>query len=111
MLRWITAHNEYQQFFGSGRLLRTKYFFVPVLDSTEDEFALGITISKKIGKAVHRNLLKRRIKAFLRQYPRVLRSGKKINLIAKRGCAELSWQDLSSELDQILLHFCVDVEV
>jgi ribonuclease P protein component len=103
MLRWITAHNEYQEFFGSDRLLRSRHFFVPVLETSNNEIAIGITISKRIGKAVVRNLIKRRIKAFIRQHSDTLPSGKKINFIAKQGCGELSWQSLYDELNQILL--------
>lgn len=102
MLRWITAHNEYQEFFKSNRLLRSKHFFVPVLENIEGEFALGITISKRIGKAVVRNLLKRRIKAYIRSQNFSLLQGKKANLIAKTGCGELSWQLLCMELEQII---------
>ncbi|MDZ4122053.1 MAG: ribonuclease P protein component, partial [Candidatus Cloacimonadaceae bacterium] len=63
---------------------------------------LGITISKRIGKAVVRNKLKRRIKAFFRDPDRAFPKGVRINLIAKVGCAELTYQSLCMELEQIL---------
>jgi len=103
MLRWIKAHYEYQQFFKADRMFRTKHFFVPVLRNTEDEFALGITISKRIGKAVVRNLLRRRIKAFFRNSGLCLPHGFKINIIARSGGGQQQWQTISDELCQVLI--------
>lgn len=72
---------------------------VPAL-SSEEGFALGITISKKIGNAVCRNRLRRRIKAWFQQresYPCI-----KINLVARAGAGVLSWDELCNELTQVM---------
>lgn len=100
MLRWITSHSEYAEFFQPDFQLRTAYFYVPVL-YTEGETAVGITISRKIGKAVKRNLLKRRIKSWLRSNRDNLPLGYRFNLVAKKGASDLEWQQLSSELSKI----------
>ena len=63
---------------------------------------MGITIGKRVGTAVARNRLKRRIKAWFRAYPGSLPTGLRMNLIARKGAAELSWAQLSEELDGIL---------
>lgn len=99
MLRWITQHAEYQSFFQPHHYLRTAHFFAPVIRS-EEGFSLGITISKKIGNAVCRNRLRRRIKSWFRE--RELYPTAKLNLVAKSGAGQLSWQDLCSELEQII---------
>ncbi|HNX37901.1 MAG TPA: ribonuclease P protein component [Candidatus Cloacimonadota bacterium] len=100
MLRRITRHQEYETFFQPSYIVRTAHFLVPALAS-EDCFALGITISKKIGNAVCRNRLRRRIKSWFQQrnsLPRV-----KINLVARKGAGVLSWDELCLELDHMLL--------
>lgn len=99
MLRWITQHAEYVSFFSAHYQLRTAHFFIPVIRS-EEGFSLGITISKKIGNAVCRNKLRRRIKSWFRS--RELLPSAKLNLVAKPGAGMLSWQDLCSELEQII---------
>lgn len=63
---------------------------------------MGITISKKVGNAVKRNRLKRRIKAWLREHYALFSPGQKLNLIARKGAAELSWQELRLELQTLL---------
>ncbi len=101
MLRLITKHREYQEFASPLRHLRSPHFHVMVLSSV-NEFAVGITISNRIGKAHLRNLLKRRIKSWLHLHRNELQAGFKLNLIAKKGAGELSWQELNSELETLL---------
>jgi ribonuclease P protein component len=101
MARFITQHSEYTGFAKSGTGIRTMHFYAAVQTSDED-FALGITISKRVGKAHARNLLKRRIKSFIRLRGNTLPRGFKINLIARSGAAELGWIQLREELDGLL---------
>jgi len=100
MLRRIVRHLEYRSFLNADKSFRLPHFFVPVLMTGTDEFAYGITIQGKIGNAVLRNRLKRRTKVWFSNHAEVLPSGIKINMIALKGAAELSWQELSLEFDQ-----------
>jgi ribonuclease P protein component len=101
MLRLITKHSEYGEFLSSRQYLRSEHFYAAVLPSA-GEFALGITISKRIGKAHLRNLLKRRIKAWLHLQRKSLAPGSKLNLVARPGAAQLAWEQLSQELQGLL---------
>lgn len=101
MIRWIKSHEEYIEFTKAERAVRTTYFYAPLLDSKEG-FAMGITISKKISNSVLRNKLKRRVKAWIRENRSILPNGTKMNLIARRGVAQLSWDDLSEQLTQLM---------
>ncbi|WP_044278841.1 ribonuclease P protein component [Candidatus Cloacimonas acidaminovorans] len=101
MLQWITSHNEYAEFFKPDFMIRSSYFYVPGL-YREGEMAVGITISNKVGKAVKRNLLKRRIKSWLRANQDKIPVGYRFNLIARSGATELEWQELSRELTNII---------
>jgi len=101
MLRRIVIHAEYQSFLKATRSFRLPHFFVPVLAEEADVFAYGITTVKKIGNAVVRNRMKRRIKAWFYQNSDSLPTGLKVNLIARAGATELNWQDLCRELSQL----------
>ncbi|MFO8144749.1 MAG: ribonuclease P protein component [Candidatus Syntrophosphaera sp.] len=101
MLRLITEHREYGEFSSPDFFTRSRHFHAAVLFSAS-EFALGITISRKVGKAHVRNLLKRRIKAWLRENQEELPQCFKVNLIARHGSGELNWQELCSELNTLI---------
>jgi len=101
MLRRIVLHAEYRTFFNAVKSCRLPHFYVPVLVEEADVFAFGITTMKKIGNAVVRNRMKRRIKAWFSSNPEILPYGLKVNLIARAGATELSWQDLCLELSQL----------
>jgi len=71
------------------------------VQAADNEFALGITISKKVGKAHLRNLLKRRIKAWVRLADSTLPKRFRLNLIARPGAGELSWPQLCDQLREL----------
>ena len=101
MVRWITSHSEYVDFYNPDFQFRTAYFYVPVLYS-KGETAVGITIGRKIGNAVKRNLLKRRIKSWLYYNKEKLPIGFRFNLVARIGAADLQWLELSQELLKVI---------
>jgi ribonuclease P protein component len=102
MLRRIVNHAEYRSFTDADSSCRLPHFFVPVLCVGEDSFAYGITISRKIGHAVARNRLRRRIKAWFYNNMPLLPPGVKIILIARTGAAELDWTNLCGELELLV---------
>ncbi|MDP3113534.1 MAG: ribonuclease P protein component [Candidatus Cloacimonadaceae bacterium] len=109
MLRWITQHKEYTGFSSPQIYIRTAHFYAAV-QTSENEFALGITISKRVGKACLRNFLKRRIKSWIRSRGDQLPIGFKLNLVAKPGAGALSWQDLCAQLEELTLKLRVQAD-
>ncbi|MDD2228867.1 MAG: ribonuclease P protein component [Candidatus Cloacimonetes bacterium] len=101
MVRWITSHAEYTEFRNPDFQLRTAYFYVPGFNQI-GETAVGITISRKVGNAVRRNLLKRRIKAWIGDNITRLPDGFKLVISARNGAGELSWQALSDQLTTLV---------
>lgn len=97
MVQWIKSHSEYLLFRNPDCQFRTASFYVPVL-YTAGPAAIGITISRKVGRAVQRNLLKRRIKFWLRQNYELLPANVKLNLVARASASALSYAELDAEL-------------
>ena len=62
-MRFIKKRKEYLDIYSKNKKIETDYFILKW--KPELLFAVGITITKKVGNAVKRNLLKRRIKSFL----------------------------------------------
>jgi len=62
-----------------------------------DQLQVGIVVSRKVGKAVIRNKVKRRVKSFLRN-ANVILSGYRIVIIARKSAAEAGWDEMKRDL-------------
>jgi ribonuclease P protein component len=59
---------------------------------------VGFSVSRRVGNAVARNRLKRRLREFFRLHRRELPSTRDLVVIAKPGAAKLSYAQLVEEL-------------
>ena len=62
---------------------------------------LGITVSRKVGNAVMRNRVKRRVREFFRLHKELFFTAD-YNIIGKRGAERLSYHGICRELDKAL---------
>ena len=58
---------------------------------------LGITVTRKVGKAVARNRIKRLVREVFRRQHQHLRAGLDMVWIAKRSAAEVSYVDVEAD--------------
>jgi ribonuclease P protein component len=63
---------------------------------------VGITVSGRVGKAVTRNRVRRRLRELLRTRLPRLKSGQDLLLIARPSSAEASWEELGQAVDTLL---------
>jgi ribonuclease P protein component len=63
---------------------------------------LGVTVSKKVGTAVERNRVKRRIREWFRQNRAALPGNAAVVVIARRGAAEIGMAETERELGGLL---------
>lgn len=83
-----------------GRRFSTRFFLVFLRPNRHGRTRLGITVSRKIGKAVKRNFLKRRVREFFRLHRPLLPRSTDIVIIAKKGIPELSYRMICQDLDR-----------
>ncbi len=70
--------------------------------STERQPRVGFIVSKAVGNAVRRNLVRRRLKAAVSVLVTDLAPGTDIVIRALPAAAQASWASLSTEITQIL---------
>ena len=59
----ITKSLEYKLILANGKRIRSSNFNLQYLSTEDKSIRIGITASKKLGNAVKRNYIKRRIRA------------------------------------------------
>ncbi len=67
------------------------------------ESRLGITVSAKVGKAVVRNRIKRRLREFFRRHRREIPLHQDVVIIARKGAERLSLGDVTGEVAGALI--------
>ncbi len=76
----------------------TRYFLVFIRPNRRGRPRLGIIVSKKVGKAVRRNHIKRRIREFFRLHKTWLPPSTDIVIIAKKDIPDISFQMVCKDL-------------
>jgi ribonuclease P protein component len=64
---------------------------------------IGITVSSRVGNAVVRNRVRRRLREAVRARLDRLVSGNDVLLVARPASAQASWPELNAALDSVLL--------
>lgn len=97
----IRRRREFLSLGRAGEKRRTGNF-VLVLQSRAEGPRLGITVSRKVGGAVTRNLLKRRIREVFRRHPNRPHFGCDLLVIAKPGVGGLPVGVVRQEVGRVL---------
>lgn len=74
------------------------YFIINKEENNENKPKFGITFTKKIGNAVTRNKLKRRIKSIIDNNEEIYEKGINYIIIAKKEVLNLTYQQMEKEL-------------
>ena len=89
-----------REYLALGRTARRRHTtrFVVLCQLREGDSRLGLPVSRKIGNAVVRNRVKRRIREIFRRDPRRLVPNHDVVVIAKTGAGAVSFRGIDAEL-------------
>lgn len=85
-----------------GRKFHTSHFLVFIFTREDRATRLGITVSRKVGGAVVRNRVKRRVREFFRLYRGRLPVGIDLSVVAKKGAGDLDFDAVCREIEGAL---------
>jgi ribonuclease P protein component len=98
----LRKRSEYLRVQAVRRGAKTPHFVVLSTPARTPISRIGITVTKRIGGAVQRNRVKRRVREFFRNCRSLLQPPRDIVVIARTGAHELSFKDVESQLAQAL---------
>lgn len=97
----IKSNEEYNRIIKNIKPYRTKEFLIFVEKLKTDKYKFGFSISKKIGKAVTRNKIKRQLKNILDQ--NIYENNFNCIIMVRKDILELDYLSINKSLNDILL--------
>lgn len=97
----VKSDKDFQVVFKQGKSYANRKFVVYSIDREIGHLRLGLSVSKKLGKAVIRNKIKRRLRRVIQGLePKLLPQD--VVIIARKGVEELSYMDIQQHLTHVL---------
>ncbi len=93
----VRRRREYLAVSRAGERRQSAHFTL-VCAPTRGATRLGITVTRKVGGAVARNRIKRRVREAFRRDPQHLVAGHDVIVIAKHGAADVPSREVACEL-------------
>ena len=92
----LRKSEEFSKIISNQKKCKNKYFSLYYKES--DTTLFGITVPKKVGKAVYRNKLKRRVKNIISNNENYIQSNYNYVIIIKEPSLELDYEGLENNL-------------
>jgi len=99
-LKSIKSDREYKEVLKTGKKIRSKVGTILYVNANESKY--GIITSKKLGSAVIRNRIKRRIKEALKAIDFGIMEGKIMVFIPNKGSEDLKFSILKEKIEEML---------
>ncbi len=97
----ILKRSEFLRLAKYGRKIQSRYFIAIFGTSPLERTRLGVTVSRKVGRAVTRSRVKRYLREYFRLNKHDIKRNLDINIIAKKAAAGLSSDQTFSSLKHI----------
>jgi len=94
----LRKNHEFRRLYKKGKNAASKYVVVYSGRNGKAENRLGITVSTKLGGAVQRNRIRRRLKEIYRLNEQTLRKGYDLVLVARMRSRYAGWNELESSV-------------
>ncbi|MEJ5360019.1 MAG: ribonuclease P protein component [Desulfobacterales bacterium] len=97
----IRKRSEFLALDAEGRRVAVPWFLAVFAPSPSGRPRLGITVSRRIGRAVERNRIRRVVREFFRLHRQMLGGAWDVHVIARRGAAEQTNRVLFAALREL----------
>ena len=98
----VKKEKDFSAIFKEGKSFANRKFVIYRLENDEQHFRVGLSVSKKLGNAVTRNQIKRRIRHILIEYKNQLVENVDFVVIARKGVEILDYAEMEKNLLHVL---------
>ena len=98
----VKKEKDFSAIFKKGESFANRKFVIYRLENDEQHFRVGLSVSKKLGNAVTRNQIKRRIRHILIEYKNQLVENVDFVVIARKGVEILDYAEMGKNLLHVL---------
>lgn len=100
--RSLKRQEDFREVYQKGQLIFGKYLAVHLLPKDNSVTKVGISVSKKVGKAVIRNAVKRKLREIIRSLEHELPENCFIVIGCKANSSKASYWQLKEDLSRII---------
>ncbi|MDK8502767.1 ribonuclease P protein component [Aerococcus sp. UMB1112A] len=97
----VKSEADFGRVFHQGKSTANRQFVVYTIDKEQTHFRLGISVGKKIGNAVTRNYVKRRIRQSVYELRDAIRPNQDFIVIARKPTAQMSMAEIKKSLEHV----------
>lgn len=97
----VKKEKDFQAIFSEGQSCANRKFVVYQLKKQQPHYRLGLSVSKKLGNAVTRNRIKRRLRHLVMELDQGLLSHDFV-VIARKGVEDMSYHEMKINLIHVL---------
>ena len=98
----VKREKDFKEIFQYGTSFANRKFVVYQLENQKSHFRVGLSVSKKLGNAVTRNQIKRRIRHILLSVREHLADNVDFIVIARKGVESLDYAEMEKNLLHVL---------
>ena len=98
----VKREKDFKAIFKDGTSFANRKFVVYQLEHQQNHFRVGLSVSKKLGNAVTRNQIKRRIRHILQSVKGSLVEHVDFVVIARKGVETLEYAEMEKNLLHVL---------
>ena len=93
----LKKRKEFAYLYNNGQAKHTAHLTLVYLPTKNRKLKIGFSVSKKLGKAYVRNLVKRRLRMIVADIVKMLPDNYNMVVIAKSGAQDILFAELKSE--------------